>query len=185
MEFQILYAINNLHNPILDKIMVAITMLGDIGIFWIILAIVLMCKRKTRKCGILMITSMVVGLIIGNVILKNVIARSRPCWIDQNIPLLIDNLKDYSFPSGHTLISFISATMVFLHNKKWGAVTLIIAALISFSRLYLFVHFPTDVLGGALLGIAIALSVYNIWNKIEEIKEKKNEENVKTLNEIN
>ena len=176
MEFEILYAINNLHTPVLDKIMVAITKLGDAGIFWIILALALIGIKKTRKCGILMILSMAVGLILGNGILKNVIARSRPCWIDPNIPLLIPNPDDFSFPSGHTLASFISAIMIFLHNKKWGIVTLIIAALISFSRLYLFVHFPTDVLGAILLAAIISISMYHLWNKLEKIREKKNAE---------
>lgn len=179
MEFEILYAINNLHNPILDKIMVAITTLGDAGIFWIILAIVLICIKKTRRCGILMLLSMVTGLILGNGILKNVIARSRPCWINPNIPLLIPNPDDYSFPSGHTLASFESAIMIFLHNKKWGIVALIIATLISFSRLYLFVHFPTDVLGAIILAAVISISLYHLWNKLEKIREKKNVETSK------
>lgn len=174
MEFEILYAINNLHNPILDKIMVAITTLGDAGIFWIILAIVLIFIKKTRRCGILMLLSMVAGLIVGNGVLKNVIARSRPCWINPNIPLLIPNPDDFSFPSGHTLASFESAIMIFLHNKRWGAVALIIATLISFSRLYLFVHFPTDVLGAILLAVVISISLNYLWNKLEKIRDKKN-----------
>ena len=91
MEFEILYAINKLHNPMLDIIMVAITTLGDAGIFWIILAIVLICIKKTRRCGILMLLSMIAGLIVGNGVLKNVIARARPSWIDTSIPLIIPN----------------------------------------------------------------------------------------------
>lgn len=177
MEFEILYAINTIHNPILDKIMVAITTLGDAGIFWIILAIGMICIKKTRRCGILMLLSMITGLILGNGILKNIIARPRPCWVDPNIQLLIPNPDDFSFPSGHTLASFESAIMIFLHNKKWGAVTLIIAALISFSRLYLFVHFPTDILGAILLAAVISIGMYHLWNKIE--KEKKHIEKVK------
>lgn len=176
MEFEILYAINKLHNPILDKIMVAITTLGDAGIFWIILAIVLICIKKTRRCGILMLLSMIAGLIVGNGILKNVIVRARPSWIDPSIALLIPNPEDYSFPSGHTLASFEAAIMIFLHNKKWGAVALIIATLISFSRLYLFVHFPTDVLGAIVLALVISISLNYLWNKLEKIREKKNAE---------
>lgn len=174
MEFEILYAINNLHNPILDKIMIALTTLGDAGIFWIIIAIVLICIKKTRRCGILMLLSMITGLILGNGILKNIIARSRPCWIDPNISLLIPNPEDFSFPSGHTLASFESAIMIFLHNKKWGAVALIIATLISFSRLYLFVHFPTDILGAIVLAATISISLYHLWSKLEKNR-KKNE----------
>ena len=179
MEFEILYAINKLHNPILDKIMVAITTIGDAGIFWIILAIVLICIKKTRRCGILMLLSMIAGLIVGNGILKNVIARARPSWIDPSIALLIPNPEDYSFPSGHTLASFDAAIMLFLHTKKWGAVALIIATLISFSRLYLFVHFPTDVLGAILLAVVISISLNYLWNKLEKIREKENAEIVR------
>ena len=174
MEFEILYAINNMHNPILDKIMVAITTLGDAGIFWIILGLALICIKKTRKCGVLMLLSMITGLILGNGILKNVIARTRPCWIDQSIPLLVQNPHDYSFPSGHTLASFEAAIMIFLHNKKWGIVALVVAALISFSRMYLFVHFPTDVLGGIILAAIISIGLYHLWNKLEKIREEKN-----------
>ena len=179
MEFEILYAINNLHNPILDKIMIGITMLGDAGIFWIILALVLICIKKTRKCGILMLFAMLIGLIIGNGILKNLIARSRPCWIDPNVPLLIPNPDDFSFPSGHTLASFESAIMIFLHNKKWGTVALTIALLISFSRLYLFVHFPTDVLGAIILALAISIGLYYLSKKVEEIRKKTNAKVIK------
>ena len=172
MDFKILYMINNLHNPILDKIMIGLTYLGDAGLFWIILAIILLFIKKTRKCGFLMLISMALGLIIGNGILKNLVARSRPCWIDTGMQLLINNPTDYSFPSGHTLASFESAVMIFLHNKKLGIISLILAVLIAFSRMYLFVHFPTDILGGAILGILISIIVYKIAQKVVKNKEK-------------
>jgi undecaprenyl-diphosphatase len=172
MEFEILYAINNLHNPILDKIMIGLTSLGDAGLIWIAIGIVLLFIKKTRKCGALMLISMALGLIIGNGILKNLIARERPCWLDPNIALLIPNPQDYSFPSGHTLASFEAAIMIFLHNKKWGIVSLVVAALIAFSRMYLFVHFPTDILGAIVLGTVISVLVYYGYEKIKN-KEKK------------
>ena len=156
MEFEILYAINNMHNPILDKIMIAITTLGNAGIMWIGIAVFLLFIKKTRKCGALMLVSMLIGLILGNGILKNLIARERPCWIDSSIPLLIPNPHDFSFPSGHTLASFEAAVMIFLHNKKWGTISFILAILIAFSRMYLFVHFPTDIICGAALGTLIS-----------------------------
>lgn len=176
MEFEILYAINNIHNPILDKIMVTLTTLGDAGIIWIIVAFILMCIKKTRKCGVLILLALVTGLILGNGILKNLIARSRPCWIDKSIPLLIPNPHDYSFPSGHTLASFEAAIMIFLHNKKWGILAIIIATFISFSRMYLFVHFPTDILGGIILGAIISISLYHLWNKLERIRKEKSKQ---------
>ena len=173
MEFEILYAINNLHNPILDKIMIAITSLGNAGLIWIGIAVGLLFVKKTRKCGILMLISLALGLIIGNGFLKNIIARERPCWIDENIKLLIPRPDDYSFPSGHTLASFEAAVMIYLHNKKWGIISLILAVAIAFSRMYLFVHFPTDILAGMILGTGISLAVYYGHKKIKSIKVEK------------
>lgn len=172
MDFQILYQIDKLHNPILDKTMIFLTNLGNAGIIWILLAVGLLFYKKTRKCGVLMLIAMGIGLIIGNGILKNIVARNRPCWIDTSINLLIPNPKDFSFPSGHTLASFEAAIMLFLFHKKYGILALIIACLIAFSRMYLFVHFPTDILGGALLGTSISCLVYYTSRKMEEKKKK-------------
>lgn len=172
MEFNILYAINEMHNPVLDKIMVGITTLGDAGMIWIALGLILLFVKKTRKCGILMLVSIALGAVVGNVILKNVIARPRPCWIDPNISLLIPNPHDFSFPSGHTLASFEAAITIFLHNKKWGSLSLVLAALIAFSRMYLFVHFPTDIIGGIVLATIISIVVYYGYEKIKNRKLK-------------
>lgn len=168
MDFKILYFIDKLHNPILDKIMIFLTNLGDAGIFWIVLAVILLISKKTRKCGICMLISMGIGLIIGNGILKNVIARNRPCWIDTQIHLLIPNPKDFSFPSGHTLASFEAAITIFLFNKKYGVLAILLALSIAFSRMYLFVHFPTDILGGAILGSSISIFVFYTAKKVEK-----------------
>lgn len=167
MELEILYAINNLHNQVLDKLMVAITNLGDGGIIWIAIAIVSLFMKKTRKCGVLMLISMALGLLLGNGVIKNLVKRERPCWINPNILLLIPNPTDYSFPSGHTLASFEATIMILLHNKKWGIISLIVAILIAFSRMYLFVHFPTDILGGIILGTINSLVVYYAYEKIK------------------
>ena len=168
MDFGILYFFNGSHTEILDNIMIFLTQLGDKGIFWIVIAVALLFSSKTRKCGIFMLVSMGIGLLIGNGIIKNLVARPRPYWIDESITLLIPGLSDYSFPSGHTLASFEAAIMIFLFNKKWGIPAIILSVLIGISRLYLFVHFPTDVLAGAILGTIISLTVYYIGNKIED-----------------
>ena len=162
IEFAILYALQSLHSPWLDPIMVRITSLGDHGFIWILTGVVLACIPKTRKTGISVLLSLAVGLLLGNMILKNLIHRPRPCWIDTQIILLIQNPKDYSFPSGHTLASFEGALSIWLYNKKLAVPFLILAVLITFSRMYLFVHFPTDILGGAVLGTFIALYVHHI-----------------------
>lgn len=164
-EFDILYFLQSLHTPWLDVFMKEITSLGDHGIFWILTGIILLCFRKTRIMGLCVILSLAAGFLIGNTFLKNVIARERPCWIDSSVPLLIHNPRDYSFPSGHTLASFEGAVSIWLYNRKWGTAALILAALIGISRMYLFVHFPTDVLGGLILGVLIAFLVHSIVEK--------------------
>jgi undecaprenyl-diphosphatase len=161
-EFGILYFLQSLHTPWLDVLMKEITSLGDHGMFWILTGVVLLCFKKTRLMGLCVILSLAAGLLIGNTFLKNMIARERPCWIDNSVPLLINNPRDYSFPSGHTLASFEGAVSIWLYNRKWGTAALILAALIGFSRMYLFVHFPSDVLGGLVLGALIAVLVHFI-----------------------
>lgn len=164
-EFGILYFLQSLHTPWLDVFMKEITSLGDHGIFWILTGVILLCFRKTRIMGLCVILSLAAGFLVGNTFLKNVIARERPCWIDSSVPLLIHNPRDYSFPSGHTLAFFEGAVSIWLYNRKWGTAALILAALIGFSRMYLFVHFPTDVLGGLILGVLIAFLVHSIVEK--------------------
>ena len=173
MEFELLYAIQNLHNPILDKIMVGITSLGNAGLIWIAIAVFLLLIKKTRKCGALMLVSMILGLLIGNGILKNLIARERPCWINSNIPLLIPNPLDYSFPSGHTASSFTAAVVLGYYFKGWRYIFYIFASLIAFSRLYLFVHYPSDILAGVLLGVVSGLLTIKLINNINLDKYKK------------
>lgn len=165
MEFQILYALQELHTPLLNRIMIFITKLGDEGIFWLVVAVLLLLFKKTRKCGLTILVSMAVCYLLGNMFLKNVIARPRPCSIDPSVPLLIPTPGEYSFPSGHTLHGFTAATAIFLHYKKPGIAALVLAALIAFSRMYLFVHFPTDILAGMILGIGVAVFVYMLIMK--------------------
>ena len=171
MDFQILYFINEFHFEILDKIMILITHMGTKGIFWILVGVILLLFKKTRKCGLTVLIALLFSLIVGNILLKNIVARPRPCWIDETINMLIAVPKDYSFPSGHTFASFAAAVSVFLYYKKAGTAAVILAFLIGFSRLYLFVHFPTDVLSGAVLGICAAFAsrciVNKIWQKIK------------------
>lgn len=161
MELQILYSIQELHIDWLDAVMVALSTLGNGGIIWIIISLFLAALPKTRRCGLTMLGAMALSFLLGNIILKNVIARPRPCAVDTSVPLLIPFPSEYSFPSGHTLNGFTAATTLFLHYKKAGALALILAATIAFSRMYLFVHYPTDILGGILLGIFDACLV--VW----------------------
>ena len=151
----------NLWCPFLNAVMPVITLLGDAGIFWIAIAVVLMFFPKTRKIGFGMGAALLMGLVICNIMLKPMIARIRPYdyqleHFGVTIKLLIDAQHDFSFPSGHTIASFEAATVILLHNKKFGIPAMVLACLIAFSRLYLYVHYPTDVIVSIVLGIGLA-----------------------------
>ena len=154
IELSILDWFQTLHTPFLDKIMVFITRLGDAGIIWIVLSIVLLLIPKTRKSGVVMVAALVVDVILCNIVLKNLVARTRPYDVNTGVHLLVAKLHDYSFPSGHTAASFASVTALYLAGeKKLWKFALVLACLIAISRLYLYVHYPTDVLGGILFGV--------------------------------
>lgn len=138
--------------------MPAVTHLGDGGILWIALAILLLCLPKYRQTGLAMGIALLMGLLVCNLCLKPWVGRLRPFdyqlqHYGRVIPLLIKAPTDFSFPSGHTIASFEAATVLLLRHKKWGIAAMVLAALIAFSRLYLYVHFPTDVLVSVALGI--------------------------------
>ena len=156
LEIEFLYAIQNLlKNPFMDGAMKGISYVGNSGALWIVVALVFLLTKKHRKTGVLMCVGLLLGLLVGNLLLKNLIARPRPCWVASEYALLIPSPTDYSFPSGHTLASFISAFIILDNSKKLGIPALIIATLMAFSRMYLFVHFPTDILGGIILALLI------------------------------
>ena len=152
----------NLWCPFLDAVMPVITLLGDAGIFWIAIAVVLLFFPKTRKIGLGMGAALIIGLLLCNVTMKPLFARIRPYdyqleHFGVTIKLLIEAQHDFSFPSGHTIASFEAATVLLIHNKKAGIPAMILACLIAFSRLYLYVHYPTDVITSVILGIGIGI----------------------------
>lgn len=120
----------------------------------------MLISRRYRKQGFMVLIGLLIGLILGNGLVKNLVARQRPCWINSDFPLLIPNPKDFSFPSGHTQASVIAATILTMYNRRWGIIVIPLAVLIAFSRLYLYVHFPTDVLGGAVMGFIIGSGTF-------------------------
>ena len=149
----------------MDIYMLGISSLANGGFFWILVAIPFLFTDKYRRTAILMLVGMLVGLLLGNVFLKNIIARPRPCWIDTSHALLLPTPTDFSCPSGHALSSFICAFMLQRKNKYLGVLAFVVAAIISFSRLYLFVHYPTDILMALLLAYAIYKLVIIIYKK--------------------
>ena len=166
-----------LHCGFLDAVMPVITALGNGGIFWIALAVVLIIIPKYRKAGLSMGLALLMGLLVCNLTLKPLVARIRPYdyqlqQFGKNISLLIAAPHDYSFPSGHTIASFEGAVALLLHDRKLGIPATVLAVLIAFSRLYLYVHYPTDVLASVVLGIGFAfLGTYlvkqgcKLWEK--------------------
>lgn len=141
----------------------AITFLGDSGWFWIVSGVVLICFKKTRPVGVAALLSLLVGFLITNVFLKNAIARPRPFDVSSEIVPLIKKPGDYSFPSGHTCASFSAALVYYrMLPRKYGVLAVILASLVALSRLYLGVHYPSDILGGFLVAVVGSWVVYRI-----------------------
>lgn len=175
-ELDFLQLLQDIHTPVLNKIMLFITMLGDKGWIWILTGVIMLCIKKYRKCGIVLLLSLIFSQIVGNEILKNLIARNRPCWLFDNYEKLLEIPKSFSFPSGHTQSSFCAAfSIIFMHRKE-GIAAILLASLISFSRLYLFVHWPTDVIGGIIFAFFLASLAYSIVKILQCLlfKEKAN-----------
>lgn len=142
----------------LDFIMPIVSMFADGGIFWIAVAILMLCFRRTRKTGMKMGMALIMGLLVCNVTLKPLIGRIRPYDVNPDVTLLVDRLHDYSFPSGHTLASFEAAvTLMICERRRFGYAALAIAVAVALSRLYLYVHYPTDVLMSVILGSVFAM----------------------------
>ena len=138
---------DHLRCAVLDFLMPLITLLGEDGIFWIAVALILTLIPKTRRIGLGVILALCLDYLTCNLLIKPLAARPRPWTHRPGLP------TDYSFPSGHTAASFAAATAIFLRNKAWGIPALVLAALVGVSRLYLYVHYPSDVLCGAALGL--------------------------------
>ena len=151
----------NMQSGFMDKFMPFITVFGDAGIFWMICAALMLIFPKTRRIGLGMALAMVMGLVVCNMTLKPLVARIRPydlqAELGVTIKLLCEAQHDFAFPSGHTIASFEAAVVILKNSKKMGIPAMILAVLISFSRLYLYVHYPTDVIASVILGTLFAL----------------------------
>ncbi|MDE6434159.1 MAG: phosphatase PAP2 family protein [Lachnospiraceae bacterium] len=163
---------DNLSCEPLDKILLAVTFLGEKGWFFIVIAVVLLCMPKTRRWGASLAVSLSLGLVFCNMLIKNMVARVRPYDQVEHI-LLVDKLSDYSFPSGHTTAAFECFAVILMMpvKKIYKVMAGILAFLIAFSRLYLYVHFPSDVLAGMLIGFLFGVMGVRI---VEMILEEKN-----------
>ncbi|MEE0862755.1 MAG: phosphatase PAP2 family protein [Lachnospiraceae bacterium] len=177
IELDFLHALQGLHNPIFDRIMLFITRLGDGNFIWLLISISMILLppikkvfnkeyddeymnnvRKRRNVGVTIIIALLLSIILVNICMKPLFGRLRPFQVDSTFQVDTDSvsvqkLGDSSFPSGHTSAAFAAAIAIFLNKKKAGMVAIILACLIAFSRMYFFVHFPTDIIGGVVAGI--------------------------------
>ena len=182
----------HLRNDFLTPIMKFITMLGDKGIFWIIVTLALliipaiMLKRSNGNsgrqkalralfiAGIMCAIAFILSALVNNLCLKHIVDRTRPYELINGLTLLVDRADDASFPSGHAAASFSVATvLLFRLPKKFGVPAFVLAAIIAFSRLYVGIHFPTDVLVGTIDGIVIGCISIIIGNKFAKFIKKK------------
>lgn len=159
---------DNIRQDWLTPIMKVITSLGNAGIVWIAITVLLLCFRKTRRAGIGCAIALICSLIINNLILKNLVARTRPYEVVGGLKLLVAKASDYSFPSGHSGSSFAASfVMIRLLPKKFGIPAIVLAFLIAFSRLYVGIHYPTDVLAGMATGIICGILAIKITKKTQ------------------
>ena len=185
IDFCILNAIQAARTPFWDFIMPCITYLGSGGAVWIIISVIMLFFKKTRKTGITIALALIIGLFLSTLGFKNLIMRERPfntegALLNINSLLIGAPSGRFSFPSGHSVSSFSAAAVLMMYSKKIGIPALILASLIAFSRLYLYVHVPSDVLAGALVGIIFAIisniTVNSIRRKVYERKLSNNTE---------
>ena len=168
LDFSVLYWMQeNLRCSFLDGISVFLSVAFNGGITWFVIIAVMLCFKKTRVAGAVMFVSIALAFLFGELMLKNIICRVRPCNQDLSIVLAVSRPSAYSFPSGHTGSSFAAAMGLFLCHKKWGIAALVFAGIMGLSRMYLFVHFLTDVLAGALLGVLCAVAVWLVFKKFK------------------
>ena len=163
-DFSILDALQGCRTPFPDKFFSAVTHLGDHGFFWIALALVLLCIPRTRRLGLCVAIALILELLACNILIKPLAARPRPYAL-RAVELLIEAPKDYSFPSGHAAAAFAAAGALALSRSRLAIPAGILAAIIAFSRLYLFVHYPTDVLAGILLGCLCGLGSWLVCQR--------------------
>ena len=154
-------------NKTFDKIMPIITSAGNLGIIWIVISVLLMTKKDYRVLGQTILIALVITTIIGEGIIKNIVKRKRPFYGDDDKELLISRPITYSFPSGHTASSFAVAAVFIKTDNAASLEIILLACLIAFSRIYLGVHYSSDVIGGEIIGALCGLiTVILFMNKL-------------------
>ncbi|MBB5182690.1 phosphatase PAP2 family protein [Catenisphaera adipataccumulans] len=162
MEIQILNTIQNMRTPLLDVLM---PLISNGIVVWFLLPVILFIRKSTRKAGLIIFAAILLDIVLCNLVMKNVFQRIRPCDVNTAVTLLVQRPTDYSFPSGHTGLSFAAVSGLWYSgvHKNWRIPALVFACLIAFSRLYLYVHYPTDVLAGAAVGVLCGWMAYKFF----------------------
>lgn len=156
-ELAVLDALQGMHMPWLDAAMVVVSAFGNMGVGWVVLGVVLICLKRYRACGIAVVVAVVAAGILSKLIIGELVMRPRPCDVNPDVALLISRPFGTSFPSGHASAAFaaVAVLVAFRMPKGLTIPACALAVIIAFSRLYLYVHYPTDVLVGAVLGAAV------------------------------
>ncbi len=154
-----------MRNKYLDKLMPIITSMGNLGIIWITIATILLFNQSDKYIGTSVMLTLIISTFIGEGLIKHVVRRIRPCNKENDISLLISRPISYSFPSGHTLSSFAAAGVLSMYFTNYIIVFMTIAFLIAVSRIYLYVHYPTDVIAGMIIGIICSKLIFIILQK--------------------
>ena len=161
MELSFLYSIPR--TQFLDSFFLAVTNIaGSYGQLWLCVGILLLFFKKTRSTGIAVLISYIAVYVFGQFILKNLISRPRPCHVDETFELLVKRPSSSSFPSTHSSWAFGGATAIFMKFRKAGIASFVVATLIAFSRMYMFLHYPTDILAGMIMGIVFGIAAVKI-----------------------
>ena len=164
LDASAMYEVQNLHNPLLNTIMIFFTKIGDLGAVWLLIGLVFFFFKKTRKVGAVIYLSQILNIIVVT-ILKDTIQRPRPFLTLTDLHPLISLPTSYSFPSGHASSAFAGALVIAYLLRKWTIPAYAVAITIAFSRVYLGVHYPSDIIVGALIGTISSIIVITFYNK--------------------
>ena len=163
----LLFLQNYIRNDVLTPIMTTVSTIGNKGAIWLLISIILLFPKRTRLIGFLSLVSIAITYGINNLWLKNFIARTRPYEVIDGLHCLMKHADDYSFPSGHAASSFAVGVMLFrcANKKPVKALVMILAFLIAFSRVYVGIHYPSDVIAGAVIGTVIATIIFLLFGR--------------------
>ncbi|WP_019849946.1 phosphatase PAP2 family protein [Desulfitobacterium sp. PCE1] len=163
-------------NALFDKAMPIITFLGDKGLIWIFIAVALIASKEYRKVGTMVICALLLSSILGEGLLKHLVQRPRPFTVVPAIQLLISKPLTYSFPSGHTASAFAAAGVLSKMMRKYRVYVVMLALLIAFSRMYLFVHYPADIIAGIMLGLICSKMIVYFFEFVNKRLNNKHED---------